>query len=67
MAIELVLWGRPAGSTDAIDDKVLYTQGKTLADIERVQSLAAADGWHSFRIQELDLAIAPDFAQTVGR
>lgn len=53
-AKEYILWGIPKGKSDAIDAQVLYTQGKTPADVERVKKLAARDGWHSFRVQVLD-------------
>lgn len=53
---EYVLWGTPRGETDALHAKVLYTQGKTMDDVRRVQALAARDGWHSFRVQTLDVS-----------
>lgn len=59
--MELILWGRPQGSDDAIDDQPLYTQGKTMADVERVKAIAAKDGWHSFHVQTIDGSL-PDFA-----
>jgi hypothetical protein len=62
--IEYVLWGMPKGSTDRLDEKVLYTQAKTEADIERIKALASADGWHSFRVQILDLDVLPDFGKS---
>lgn len=52
---EYVLWGIPKGETDALHAQVLYTQGKTPADVERVKRLAAREGWHSFRVQVLDM------------
>lgn len=65
MKREYVLWGIPKGSTDPIDEKVLFTQAKTPLDIERVKRKASADGWHSFRVQILDLDVPPDFSGTV--
>jgi hypothetical protein len=38
---EYVIWGLPKDSTDPIDEKVLYTQAKNEADIERVKERAA--------------------------
>lgn len=58
---ERILWGTPKGETDPLHERVLYTQAKTDADIERVKRIAAADGWHSFRVQLLDLDTPPDF------
>ena len=54
-AKEYVLWGLPKGESDALHAQILYTQGKTPADVERVKKLAARDGWHSFRVQVLDV------------
>jgi hypothetical protein len=59
---EYVLWGLPAGSSDRLDEKVLYTQGKTVEQIDAIKARAAQDGWHSFRVQTLDLSAAPDFS-----
>jgi len=53
---EYVLWGLPKGATDALHQKILYTQGKTMADVERVKRAASLDGWHTFRVQTLDLS-----------
>lgn len=61
--LEYILWGTPKGSNDPIDEKVLYTQGKSIEDIQKIERLASADGWHSFRVQELDLDVAPDFGR----
>ena len=55
-AKEWVLWGLPRGKRDRIHEKILYTQAKSEADVERVKGLAAKDGWHSFRVQVLDLS-----------
>jgi hypothetical protein len=64
-AHELVLWGVPRGSADRLDERVLYTQGKSMADIERVKRQAEKDGWHSFRVQTLNLQEKPDFRRGV--
>ena len=53
---EYVLWGLPKGETDRLHEKVLYTQAKTPAQMEAAKRRAAADGWHSFRVQILDLS-----------
>lgn len=55
-AREWVLWGLPRGKRDRIHERILYTQAKSEADLERVKALAAKDGWHSFRVQVLDLS-----------
>jgi hypothetical protein len=53
---EMILWARPAGKTDALYEQPIYTQRHTMEDIERVKKLAAKDGWHTFRVQKLDLS-----------
>ena len=58
---EYILWGLPKGSTDRLDEKVLYIQAKTPVQMDAAKELAAKDGWHSFRVQILDLDKAPDF------
>lgn len=67
MAIELVLWGLPKGKTDRIYEEVLYTQGRTKVQIEKIKVFAKKDGWHSFRIQKLDLSIPPDFVKVLRK
>jgi hypothetical protein len=65
-AIEYVLWGLPKGSNDTLDEKVL-TSTVDKARVEKIKGLAAADGWHSFRIQRLDLSKPPDFTKTIRK
>lgn len=66
--IEYVLWGTPKGESDALHEKVLITQTgerKPGDRIETVKGLASVDGWHSFRVQTLNLDAVPDFAGTI--
>lgn len=58
-----VLWGIPRGETDRLYERPL-TERNHMADCKYVQTVAAADGWHSFRIQTLDGGM-PDFARGV--
>lgn len=58
---ELVLWGLPKGQNDRLHEKVLSTQCKTQADIDKIKTKAAKDGWHGFRVSHLDLSKKPDF------
>ena len=66
---EMVLWARPAGQTDALYEQPIYTQGRTMEDIERVKKLAAKEGWHTFRVQRIDLSkpynAQKEFAATI--
>lgn len=48
IAALITSWGLPKGSADRLDEKVLYTQGKSEEQIAAVKARAALDGWHSF-------------------
>lgn len=67
MAKEYVLWGLPKGETDHLHAKILYTRGKDMADVERVKKLAAAEGWHTFSVQVIDLSKPFDARDAFGR
>lgn len=58
---EIVIWGKPAGSNDPLDERVLSTQCKTVVDIEKIKEIASKDGWHSFRVVKMDMTKKPDF------
>jgi len=62
---EIILWGLPAGETDPIHQVILSTQCQSQADAERIKKQAAADGWHSFRIQVID-GSKPDFVGAIN-
>jgi hypothetical protein len=69
-AKEYILWGRPKGSTDALDDVVLYTQGKSIADLDKIIKLAKEKGWHSFSKQVIDISQPYDknaFVKAIGK
>ena len=66
-AKEWVLWGLPRGKRDSIHERILYTQAKSEADLERVKALAAKDGWHSFRVQTIDLSKPFNASAAFGR
>jgi hypothetical protein len=66
MNIERVLYGIPKGSTERYEEVILLTNA-TDTLIERVKVLAAADGFHSFRVAEINLSCAPNFGNTVNR
>lgn len=63
--IELILYGIPKGETERYKEVLLHTKA-TAASIARVKRLAAADGFHSFRVAKIDLTVVPDFAKTVN-
>ena len=63
---ETVLYGLPKGKTERYEEVLLLTNG-TPEKIERVKVLAARDGFHSFRVAEIDLSKPPDFLGTIRR
>lgn len=62
--IETVLYGLPKGSTERYEEVLLLTNA-TPQQIERVKVIATKDGFHSFRVVDIDLSWPPDFARTV--
>ena len=60
--IETLLYGLPAGATERYEEVLLLTNA-TPETIERVKVLAAKDGFHSFRVAEIDLSTPPDFSK----
>ncbi len=64
---EIVLYGKRADQTaDDWREELLLTNA-TPELIEKVKALATKDGFHSFRVAEIDLSVAPDFSKTVKR
>ena len=55
-AKEYILWGLPKGKKDPLYQEILSTQSKTPAQVEEVKRRAAREGWHSFRVQILDMS-----------
>lgn len=62
---ETVLYGIPKGETERYMEDLLLTNA-TPEKIEKVKKLAAADGFHSFRVATIDLTVVPDFGKCVG-
>lgn len=67
MAIEFILWGLPRESHDAIDQVILATRLPNVEAAEKIKVIAAKDGFHGFRVQNLDLSIPPDFTKTLRK
>lgn len=61
---ETILYGLPKGATERYEE-VLLLANATPEKIERVKVLATRDGFHSFRVAEIDLSVAPDFTKVV--
>jgi hypothetical protein len=62
--IETVLYGLPKGATERYEEVLLLTNA-TPEKIEQVKALASKDGFHSFRVAQIDLSEAPDFSKAV--
>jgi len=58
--MEYILYGIPKGFKDRCNEALLYTKGKSIADLEKVQDLASEKGYHSFRIATFN-GEKPDF------
>ena len=63
---ETVLYGLPKGATERYEEILLLTNA-TPEKIEQVKILAARDGFHSFRVAEIDLSTPPDFTKTIRK
>jgi hypothetical protein len=63
---ETVLYGLPKDATERYEEVLLLTNA-TPELIERVKVLASRDGFHSFRVAEIDLSIAPDFTKILRK
>lgn len=63
---ELALYGLRQGSTERWQEELLLGGLRATAErIEEVKVMAAKDGWHSFRVAEVDLSVPPDFGKAV--
>lgn len=65
MTSETVMYGIPKGATERHEEELLLTNA-TKEKIERVKKLAAADGFHSFRVAVIDLSTPPDFTKALN-
>lgn len=63
---ETVLYGLPCGATERYEEVLLLTNA-TPEKIERVKTLATREGFHSFRVAEIDLSTPPDFTKAIGK
>lgn len=62
---ETVLYGKRKNvAADSWEEELLLTNA-TPELIEKVKALATKDGFHSFRVAEIDLSTPPNFTKTV--
>lgn len=64
-SISLLLYGIAAGESERYNEQLLSAACRTELELERIQALAAADGWHSFRVAGFIDGERPDFAKAV--
>jgi hypothetical protein len=62
---ETLLYGIPKGATERYEEVLLLTNA-TQEKIERVKDLATRDGFHSFRVAQIDLSTPPNFRRTLN-
>ena len=62
MKDEILLYGRKE-TDEEWQEEILSSQPE---NFERVQVLAARDGWGHFRVARIDLSKPPNFASTVA-
>ena len=63
---EYVLWGLPRGATERYEEVVLIGGVTDPRILDKVETLASADGFHSFRSARIDLTTPPDFTKTLN-
>lgn len=61
---EKVLYGIPKGETERYQEVLLLTNA-TPERVKKAKSLAAKDGFHSFRVADIDLSTPPDFTRAI--
>lgn len=68
MSIETVIWALPAGKHDRLYEQIMICNRGPLskADCAKVKAAAAKDGWHSFRVVQMDLNAKPDFSKSLA-
>jgi hypothetical protein len=54
-SIEYALWGLPEGKTDKFHEVLLLSRVNDRSKIDMVKKMASEDGYHSFRVQSLDI------------
>jgi hypothetical protein len=52
--------------TESWQEEIISFHCKTDADIARVKSAAAAEGWHSFRVAQFTHGDKPDFTHVLA-
>ena len=62
--IETVLYGKRKDRAEDWHEEVLLTNA-TPELIERIKTLAAKDGFESFRVAQIDLGQKPDFSNVL--
>ena len=68
MATETVIWALPAGKHNRLYEQIMICNRGVLtkADCAKVKAAAVKDGWHSFRVVQMDLNAKPDFGKSLA-
>ena len=64
---ELVVWALRPNETRTWAEVILSENCKNQLDVDRIISAASQDGFHSFRVQIVDLSTPPDFIGTITK
>lgn len=62
---EYLLYGLRSGETERWTEELLKTGMKSPAEAEAIKTLAAKDGFHSFRIAKFTPGEKPDFTKAL--
>ena len=64
---ETVIWALPAGKHAMLYEQIMICNRGRLseADCAKVKAAAGKDGWHSFRVVQMDLNAKPDFVKSL--
>ena len=64
MEKQILIYGLPHGETRDYMEQLLATNCRNASDVDRVKTVATAEGWHSIRVTTWD-GSAPNFVKTV--
>ena len=64
---ETVIWALPAGKSDRLYEQLMICNRGVIAtaDCAKIKAAASKDGWHSFRVVQMDLNAKPDFVKSL--
>jgi len=63
--MEYRLYGMPSNEINRFMEVLLLSNGRSMADIEKVKAVASSQGFHSFRVATYN-GEAPDFTKVIA-